>query len=279
MAAPTQPEVSAAFFNPQSRAPSADYLSRLQNYLLQHEHGQNLLKHVAGLSSVWPVWAAARDQVRDLPNAQQYLAILVDWANGGPSAPVSEARTGIIALPLLLILQVGQYFAYLEIHGLSHAQFIAQVRHAGGIQGCCGGEPPALSLALARDEAQIIENAAVFLRILVGVGSYIEALDDWSSSEPTIIAVRLKCEAQGEELMRLFPGVSLSANISKITEADIYRSIYRPSPNLDLLVLWGAPLQLLVFTNTLLNKVCRQTKWMLPGKPTILKIPYSFQSF
>jgi hypothetical protein len=49
----------------------------------------------------------------------------------------------------------------------------------------------------------------VFLRVLVGVGSYIEALDDWSLSKPTILAMRLKYEVQGEVLMRMFPGVGL----------------------------------------------------------------------
>jgi hypothetical protein len=49
----------------------------------------------------------------------------------------------------------------------------------------------------------------VFLRVLVGVGSYIEALDDWSSSKLTILALRLKYEGQGEELMQMFPGVGL----------------------------------------------------------------------
>lgn len=204
MASPT---VSGAFFNPQSRAPTPEYLNGLQAFLQQHPHGKTLLQHVASLGSVWPVWASIREDIRTLPNAEHYVNLLVSWAKGGPSDPVSEARTGVIALPLLLILQLGQYFRYLEHTGLSHAEFIEQAGGAGGIQGCCGGEPPALSVALAKDEAQVVENAAVFLRILVGVGSYIEAVDDWTSSEPTIIAIRLKHEGQGEELMQKFPGV------------------------------------------------------------------------
>lgn len=200
--------VSGAFFNPQSRAPTPAYLSGLYAFLHQHTHGRTLLKYVSEYDIAWPVWAAAREDIRTLPNAQQYIKALVDWASGGPSAPVSEARTGVIALPLLLILQIGQYFRYLDHNRLSHAEFLAQTGEAGGIQGCCGGEPPALSIALAKDEAQVVENAAVFLRILLGVGAYIEAVDDWTSSEPTILAVRLKHEKQKGELMQKFPGVS-----------------------------------------------------------------------
>ncbi|KAF2792078.1 BcPKS16, polyketide synthase [Melanomma pulvis-pyrius CBS 109.77] len=225
------PQVSAAFFNPQSRAPTPDYLSNLYVFLCHHPHGRVLLQHVADLHSTWPVWASAREDVRTLPNAEHYVSLLVDWAKGGPSTPVSEARTGVIALPLLLILQLGQYFRYLEHHSLSHADFIDQTRQAGGIQGCCGGEPPALSIACAENEAHVVENAAVLLRILLGFGAYIEALDDWTSSEPTVLAVRLKHEAQREELLYKFPRVYVSAiteprSISFVGSATSIASLY-----------------------------------------------------
>lgn len=213
----TTTPISAAYFNPQSRAPEATYLAKLQAFLLQHPQGKQLMRHVASLGKIYPVFAAVRNEVRNLPNAQHYVNVLVGWANGGgapSSANLSKVRSGIVALPLLLILQVGQYFCYLDHHDLTHAQFIAQVKSAGGIQGCCGGEPPALSIACATDEAQVVENAAVFLRIIIGVGAYIEALDDWTSHESTILAVRLKYEAQGEELMQKFPGVSPSLFLS-----------------------------------------------------------------
>ena len=218
MAIGGQRPISAAFFNPQSRAPDTDYLCQLQAFLLRHPHGSNLLHHVTTLDTVWPIFTASRKEVRELPNAEHYVSLLIDWAKGGSSAPISEARTGVIALPLLLILQIGQYFAFLDSRKLSHAEFLDQVRDAGGIQGCCGGEPPALSIACARDEAQVVENAAIFLRIAMGVGLYIEALDDWTTSEPTIIAIRLKYAEQKNELLQLFPGVSYSSTTWKEIE-------------------------------------------------------------
>nr|WHF58365.1 polyketide synthase [Aspergillus sp.] len=202
---------SAAFFNPQSRAPSPEDLSALYTYLNGHRHGRTLLRHVSSLSNILPIFGQLRADVRNLPNAEHYAGLLVSWAKGGPSAPVSQARTGIISLPLLLILQLGEYLKYLEYHSISHADFIAQVKDAGGIQGCCGGEPPALSIACAKTEEQVMDNALVLLRIVMGVGAYIEALDDWTSSESTIIAVRLKYAGQGEELMRMFPHTYISA--------------------------------------------------------------------
>jgi hypothetical protein len=206
MAIPTR--VSAAFFSPQSRAPTTEYLNGLQSFLEESTHGKILLQHVATLGSIWPIWTAAQPDLRVLHTAQKHVDKLVHWARGGPSSPVAEARTGIIALPLLLVVQLGQYFRYLEFHSISHNQFITDVRDAGGIQGCCGGEPAALSIACAKDEAHVVENAAVFLRIVVGMGGLIEALADGQSSEATIVALRLKYEGQEKDLMQKFPGVS-----------------------------------------------------------------------
>ncbi|GLA58211.1 type I Iterative Polyketide synthase (PKS) [Aspergillus tubingensis] len=207
-------QASAAFFNPQSRAPDPADLSALYIFLSKHPHGKTLLHHVASLTDVLHLFADHREDVRNLPNAENYVRLLIDWANGGPSAPVSEARTGIIALPLLLILQLGEYLRYLDFHGISHADFIAQIQKGGGIHGCCAGEPPALSIACAKDEGQIMDNAAVFLRIMVGMGAYIEALDDWTTSESNILAVRLKYEGQEEEFTKMFP----RTYVSTITE-------------------------------------------------------------
>ncbi|GLA95299.1 type I Iterative Polyketide synthase (PKS) [Aspergillus tubingensis] len=210
-------QASAAFFNPQSRAPDPADLSALYIFLSKHPHGKTLLHHVASLTDVLHLFAVHREDVRNLPNAENYVRLLIDWANGGPSAPVSEARTGIIALPLLLILQLGEYLRYLDFHGISHADFIAQIQKGGGIHGCCAGEPPALSIACAKDEGQIMDNAAVFLRIMVGMGAYIEALDDWTTSESNILAVRLKYEGQEEEFTKMFPRVSpkMLANLER----------------------------------------------------------------
>ena len=202
---------SAAFFCPQGRAPPERYLVSLQAFLRQNPYGECLLQHVVRLDEVFQMFCSARDDIRTLPNGPSYVRMLIDWAAGGSSAAISQARNGIIALPLLLILQLGQYLRYLEIHSLSHSDFVEQVRHVGGIQGYCGGAAAALSIACAKDEAEVIQNAAVFLRLLVGIGACIEAADHPSTGESTVIACRLKHEGQGEELAARFPGVSFSA--------------------------------------------------------------------
>ncbi|KAF2008704.1 ketoacyl-synt-domain-containing protein [Aaosphaeria arxii CBS 175.79] len=203
--------ISAAFFCPQGRAPPELCLVGLQSFLQRNPHGECLLQHVARLDEAFQMFCSARDDIRSLPKGSSEVRTLMDWAAGGSSAPISQARSGIIALPLLLILQLGQYLRYLEIHSLSHSGFVEQVQHVGGIQGYCGGAAAALSIACAKDEAEVIQNAAVFLRLLVGIGACIEAADYPSTGASTVIACRLKYEGQGDELVARFPGTYVSA--------------------------------------------------------------------
>lgn len=201
--------LSAAFFCPRARPPRDDYVTELRSYLRCSDHGTTLLAHVENLTQAWPLFANARHDIAALPHGLRDLSLLVAWSKGGPVAPVCEARAGMVALPLLLVLQLAQYFRYLEAHKLSHEEFLRQVYHVGGLHGFCGGAAAALSIACAKDEAEVVENAAIFLRIMMGIGAAMEAAGDCTSSMPTTIVVRLKHEGQGEELLKHFPGVSV----------------------------------------------------------------------
>ena len=200
--------VSAAFFCPRARRPRDDYVTELRSFLARNEYGTSLLTHVGKLGKAWPLFANASPDIRALPHGPRDLNLLVAWSEGGPVPPVCETSAGLVALPLLLVLQLGQYFRYLEVQNISHEEFLHQVEHAGGIHGFCGGAAAALSIACAKDEAEVVANAAVFLRVMMGIGAAMEAAGDWASTAPTTIVVRLKYEGQGEELLEDFPGVS-----------------------------------------------------------------------
>jgi hypothetical protein len=135
---------SAAFFCPQARAPDEDYLAGLHSFLSQDKHGQMLLREIIALKTerVWSIFAAARPDVAALSQGPEYIDMLHDWAAEGVVSPLAAARSGIVALPLLLVLQITQYLRYLEHHGLTHQDFLEGVGKAGGgIQGYCGGLP------------------------------------------------------------------------------------------------------------------------------------------
>lgn len=197
--------ISAAFFCPQSRAPDEEYLAGLHLFLRHNQYGQILLQELSGLDGIWTIFANARDDIRALSQGPMFVDMLRDWARDGDSGPLATARSGIVALPLLLVLQIGQYLRYLEVNELSHYEFVAEVRQAGGLQGYCGGLPAAIAIACAKDEKEVATNAAIIMRVVLGVGACSEAADGTSGS--TALAIRLKHEGQGDELARAFPGV------------------------------------------------------------------------
>ncbi|KAL2140421.1 hypothetical protein VTI28DRAFT_3841 [Corynascus sepedonium] len=204
---------SAAFFCPQARAPDEDYLAGMHSFLSEDKHGQMLLKEIVALKTekVWSIFADARADVAALSQGPEYVDMLHDWAAEGIAKPLAEARSGIVALPLLLVLQITQYLRYLAHHGLSHQGFLASVGKAGGIQGYCGGLPSAMAIACAKDEAEVIKHTATAMRIVLGVGAYGEAADDTGGTGSTTLAMRLKYEGQGDDLTQRFPGTHVSA--------------------------------------------------------------------
>ncbi|KAK0713556.1 putative polyketide synthase [Lasiosphaeria miniovina] len=120
--------------------------------------------------------------------------------------------SGILALPLLTIIQVVQYFQYLGWRGIGHAQFLREIKAAGGgAQGFCGGLLPAMAVAASRDEAEVVGNAARALRIALGIGAYGELGDDENEPGPTTVVLRAKYEGQAGEIVARFPGAHVSA--------------------------------------------------------------------
>lgn len=205
-------KVSAAFFCPQTKAPDEEYLTSLHIFLRQNPHGQVLLREVAALADgqLWGIFASSQPEVRQLEHGPKCLRALRDWASEGLSAPLSGIQSNISSLPLLAVLQIGQYLRYLEARQISHRDFVAQVQGAAGVHGYCGGLPAAISIACAWDESELVSYVATALKILVGIGAYTEAADDDKGAERTLLAIRLKHEGQGDDLVRRFPGAYIS---------------------------------------------------------------------
>lgn len=205
-------KVSAAFFCPQTKAPDEEYLTSLHIFLRQNAHGQVLLQEVAALADgqLWEKFASSQTKVRQLEHGPRCLRALKDWASEGLSAPLSGIQSNISSLPLLAVLQIGQYLRYLEARQISHRDFVAQVQGAAGVHGYCGGLPAAVSIACAWDETELVSYVATALKILVGIGAYTEAADDDKGAERTLLAIRLKHEGQGDDLVRRFPGAYIS---------------------------------------------------------------------
>ncbi|KAK8051164.1 hypothetical protein PG993_002549 [Apiospora rasikravindrae] len=192
------PRASAAFFCPQTKRADEGYLDKLHRFLGQNKYGKLLLSEVAALADdeLWNVFASANGNIR----------------LNGHSGPLSTTQSNITSLPLLSVLQIGQYLRYLDVHGLSHQDFVSEIREGGGgVHGYCGGLPAAICISCAKTEDELVKYMGAALRILVGIGAYTEATDENLGTENTLLAIRLKHKGQGEELTRRFPGTYISA--------------------------------------------------------------------
>lgn len=207
---------SVAVFCPQSKAPGESYLDGLRSFLRQNSHLKGFVQDILNLTDVWTILASTREDIADLGQGPRHIQNLADWISAGNSSKIANCMSGILSLPLLVIIQVSQYFQYLELNGKSHAQFMQQLRAGGGAQGYCGGLLPAIAIACSKDEAEVARNAAIAMRIALAIGAYGELGDDESVPGATTIVVRLKRVGQGEALIARFPGVSSGITLNYI---------------------------------------------------------------
>lgn len=199
---------SVAVFCPQSKAPEAKYLQGLHSYLTTNGYLKPFVRAIQGLEETWNIFANHREDIAALSQGPRYMKNLSHWIATGESTAVANAMSGILSLPLLTVIQICQYFQYLEMQQMSHQEFVDHLSRGGGIQGYCGGLLPAMAIACSKNEAEVVENAAKAMRVSLGIGAYGELGDDESLPGPTTIVVRLKKVGQGDEIVKDFPGVS-----------------------------------------------------------------------
>ncbi|CRG91775.1 Conidial yellow pigment biosynthesis polyketide synthase [Talaromyces islandicus] len=213
---PTPTKVSAAFFCPQNKPPKPAYLDSIRRYLKNNAILAPFRDAVLNLPSTWDLFAQENVDISQMTQGSQYAQKFHNWIafDGGSSQKVdmewSEIMSGLISLPLLTIMQTVQYFQYLQVRRIGHAQFLEEVR-VGGVQGYCAGLLPAFAIATARDEKEVARNASIALRLSVGIGAYGELGDDENVPGPTTVVLRTKYTGQAEEIVSKFPRTYISA--------------------------------------------------------------------
>ncbi|KAF7898017.1 uncharacterized protein EAF01_008983 [Botrytis porri] len=202
---------SVAIFCPQSKAPQKTYLDRLHSFLCRNPFLKPFVNDIQDLPQTWQTFANQREDIAALKQGPRYMKNLSKWITTGESEPIANAMSGILSLPLLVIIQIGQYFQFLELNEMRHSEFVTQLRNGGGVQGYCGGLLPAMVIACSKDENELAKYASVAMRIALGIGAYGELGDDENIPGPTTIVIRLKQIGQGEEIASKFPGSHISA--------------------------------------------------------------------
>ncbi|KAG9187871.1 hypothetical protein G6011_05742 [Alternaria panax] len=202
---------SVAFFCPQSKAPTEAYLGQLQKYILDTPLLQPFAEAITSLRDTWSTLCEGHPDIAKLKSGERHVVSLERWITDGIAGPVSSSMSGILALPLLVVIQICQYFQLLELHGLTHEQMLSNLRNGGGAQGYCGGLPTAFAISCAEDEEDVVRLATKALRLAFAIGAFGELGDDESIEGATTIAVRLRASQQGDELIEGIAGCYISA--------------------------------------------------------------------
>lgn len=230
---------SVAVFCPQSKAPQEEFLNKVRSYMLSNIHLQRLAADSKKLIETWELVAGRRDDIADLHQGPRYMQAISDWLTYGHSGPVSNIMSGILSLPLLVIIQIVQHFQFLELSGMTHSEFLSGLvdGKGGGAQGYCAGLLPAFAIACATDEKCLITAASKAMRIALAIGAYGELGDDKVLDGPTTIVLRLKYAGQGDDIVKGFPGVSeghvriaRSSSLLAVLTVSSIRLMYPQSP-------------------------------------------------
>lgn len=199
---------SAAVFGPQSKEPKADYLQLLRAYLCNKEELAPFVQVIRKLPGLWSLYASNNSDLLALSHGPRDLLSLSDWIETGTLDSIAKSISGVLSLPLLLIIQVGQYFQFLQKYRIKHIDLISAVQNGAGVQGYCTGLLMAVAVACSADEKELVQTCCRALRLAVGVGAYSDLAVGRESDAFASIVIRLKHEGQAEEILRDFPRVS-----------------------------------------------------------------------
>jgi hypothetical protein len=199
---------SAAVFCPQNRPPSTEYLQDLRTYLRSTPVLEPFIKSILSLSEVWEAYAQCNASIRALEQGLVHIQQLSNWINNDNADPLVETMSGIVILPLQVIIHLTQYFQYLDTLDITHRDFLQDIS-IGGAQGLCGGLFAAAALATSANEEELVLNASISLRLALLVGACGELGDDPNNLGSTTVVLRTKTPTQAEDIISRFKGVSL----------------------------------------------------------------------
>jgi hypothetical protein len=189
---------SLVVFGPQTTNwPSSEYLSQLRASLLNDPCLSTFLEAIRQLPDLWAILVEHHPSLCAVPGAQAIESIQ-QWINSGDLLWWPESHPNVLFTPLTIIIQLVQYFCYLqndENEGVTHALVLENAK-SGGVQGFCTGFLTAIAVACSANEEDINVYGAVALRLAVCIGAFVDLDGTFASppNETTCLAVCWKPE-------------------------------------------------------------------------------------
>ena len=199
---------SLVVFGPQSKKPRVQTLEKIRLFIRQDAALRPVVDAISRLPKLWSFFSTNDPRVLELRPGIEGLQALSNWMATGETSFISNSASAIVTLPLLAILQIGQYFQLLRKHSTNHEDLVQATERGAGIQGFCAGFLMAVAVSSSSSEANLAKKACNAVRLAVGIGIYSDLGVASEADEQVTLVVRLKARMQAREIVESCPRVS-----------------------------------------------------------------------
>lgn len=196
-------------------------------------HREWVLQAIAGLPSYWEALTEMIPEVGTAIPGEQQLSDLDLWFRHGTTTLSRDAELpNIIITPLVVLIQLKQYWEYLEItQGAGsdcQARIVSQLQDSSQQNtfetlGFCTGLLGAMAVASAHNRQEFEQYVAVALRLAMLLGALADARNVWDvargKGRSVSFAVAWIQPQQGERVQRIIKDLAPDAHVAVVFDA------------------------------------------------------------
>ncbi|KAF2108587.1 putative polyketide synthase [Lophiotrema nucula] len=203
-------------------------MDKMVRPILQGPHQEWVLEATAGLSGYWEALTEKMPEIDAAIPGLKQLGDFDSWLRHGQADMPQDAQLpNIIITPLLVLIQLTQYWQYLELtqdgaRGDVHADLVHQQQQSGKSHqfetlGFCSGMPAALAVASAHNREELEKYGSVAVRLAMLLGALVDARNVWDTArgkgETVSLAVAWTSPKQGEDVSRILEASKPDAHL------------------------------------------------------------------
>lgn len=231
-------ESSTTFiFGPHIGTFTKQAMDKLVRPISQGPHREWILEAIAGLPSYWEALAEKMPEIGAAIPGLKQLDDFDSWFRHGQTEMAQDAQLpNIIITPLVVLIQLTQYWEYLELTqdsargGDVHASLVTQSQQEQSGKGnrveslgFCGGMLGALAVASAHNRQELEKYGSVAVRLAMLLGALVDARNVWDTSRgkgsSASLAVAWISPKQGEDVQRILKALSPDAYLAVVFDA------------------------------------------------------------
>ncbi|KAF2232213.1 hypothetical protein EV356DRAFT_578621 [Viridothelium virens] len=198
-------------------------LDKLVQPISQSSHREWVLEATAGLSNYWEALTKKMPEIDAAIPGLKQLTELDSWIrHGHADIPQDAPLHNMIISPLMTLIQLTQYWQYLELtqdssRGDVHADLVHQQQQSGNSNkfeslGFCHGMLEAFAVASAHNREELEKYGSVAVRLAMLLGALVDAHNVWDTSrgkgDTVSLAVAWVSPKQDEEVAHIIDTLS-----------------------------------------------------------------------